>query len=32
MKLADLKFDDAMWKGSVVITTDDDVLRKENIL
>lgn len=32
MELADLKFDDAIWEGSVVITTDDNVLRKENIL
>lgn len=32
MKLADLKFDDTIWEGSVVITTDDNVLRKENIL
>ncbi len=28
MELADLKFDDAIWEGSVVITTDDNVLRK----
>lgn len=32
MKLVDLKFDDTIWEGSVVITTDDDVFKKENIL